>query len=209
MKSYLQLVIEWNIAFRYRQPEPTSPDLSDAATNKLRPELIREELRELNTALEENNRVEQLDALCDIQYVLSGAVLAWGYRSMIESMIPTVTLSKIRDVPGHVASMIGINRQMESAAESDYQHQVFTALVQLQAMLTRLVWNLGFSEVFGKAFAEVHRSNMSKLWAYEELDEAPATAFQEQVKGKWIVRRHDQKILKSPSYSPAELSQFV
>ena len=41
-------------------------------------ELISEELRELKEAIEDNDIVEIADALCDIQYVLSGAVHEFG-----------------------------------------------------------------------------------------------------------------------------------
>ncbi len=109
MKSYLSQVAEFHAAFKYRQPEPIAPDLSDDATNKLRSELIREELLELKQAIVDNSRVDILDALCDTQYVLSGAVLAWGYRSLIENSVASVKLARIHDVDRFIAKMIGMN----------------------------------------------------------------------------------------------------
>ncbi len=214
MKSHLSQVAEFHLAFKYRHPEPIAPDLTDDATNKLRPELIREELLELKQAIAENNRLEQLDALCDTQYVLSGAVLAWGYRSLIENSVASVKLARIHDVDRFIAKMLGLNEQMGVAASLGYQHQVWTALVCLQQDLTRLVWHLGFSEVFKDAFAEVHRSNMSKQWnerevALHDRNSEPKLTFHLTDGCFYIAKRDDHKIIKSPSYSPADLSRFI
>lgn len=213
MKTYLQLVSSFHEAFRYRQPEPTSPDLSDKATNELRPKLIIEELHEFKTAILENNRIEQLDALCDLQYVLSGAVLAWGYRRMFENHKILINLSKIRDMDGHIAAMIGFTATLEIAAWRGYEAQVFTYLEMIQRRLTQTVYNLKFQDVFGDAFAEIHRSNMSKQWNEQEVAlhdrHAESITFHETDGCFYIARRSDGKIVKSPSYSPADLARFV
>src|SRR5690625_185265 len=47
---------------------------------QLRVALIEEELRELKEEIENDDLVEIADALCDIQYVLSGAVLEFGLK---------------------------------------------------------------------------------------------------------------------------------
>lgn len=66
----------------YGLPVKDAPDLSDARTNALRIELLREELDELREALENNDPVEALDALTDLQYVLDGAYLSLGFHLM-------------------------------------------------------------------------------------------------------------------------------
>jgi predicted HAD superfamily Cof-like phosphohydrolase len=59
------------------------------------------------------------------------------------------------------------------------------------------------------AFLEVHRSNMSKLWtqaeknAYKDGDLEWTPRFD-----RWIAKR-EGKVIKSPSYSPADLKRFV
>ena len=68
------------------------------------------------------------------------------------------------------------------------------------------------------AFAEVHRSNMTKLWTAREV----AALSLEEVKTKqierigpddlercWLVKNLSGKCLKSPSYSPANLKPFL
>lgn len=77
--------------------------------------------------------------------------------------------------------------------------------------------------------AEIHRSNMSKLWKTSEvMDRAKGTAAEHQggreykfVDGvvasvvdfksdrQWLVKRADGKVLKSPSYSPADLAEVM
>lgn len=57
-------------------------------------------------------------------------------------------------------------------------------------------------------FHEVHRSNMSKLWACEcgcEFANCPLCAGA----GEYVKRREDGKILKPPTYSPAEVAPII
>lgn len=69
---------------------------------------------------------------------------------------------------------------------------VLDALCDLQYVLDGAFLALGFAAVKDKAFAEVHRANMSKLGA----DGKP-------------VRREDGKILKGPSYKPPNLEKYI
>jgi predicted HAD superfamily Cof-like phosphohydrolase len=57
---------------------------------------------------------------------------------------------------------------------------------------------------------EIHRSNMSKLWSADEIDSIPADCRASHVgDGRYIVRRNDGKVIKSPSYSPANLQPII
>lgn len=207
--SYLTLVDEFHRAFSYRQPTPELPALSCRATNALRPTLMREELHELTAALSDNNRIEILDALCDLQYVTSGAVLAWGMKSLFESNRRGVRSEMIRDQNGHLAAMLGLITQMEEYANADLPMSLCEALVKFQERLDTCVVVFGFADVFSDAFAEVHRSNMSKLWDTPDYRAEGVYQMDAAPKGKWIARRADGKIIKSPTYSPADLSRFV
>jgi predicted HAD superfamily Cof-like phosphohydrolase len=62
----------------FKAPILDSPQIPSAERCKLRVSLIAEELKELQEAIDNNDLVEVADALCDIQYVLSGAVLEFG-----------------------------------------------------------------------------------------------------------------------------------
>lgn len=70
-----------------------------------------------------------------------------------------------------------------------------------------------------RAFDIIHNSNMSKLWTAEEVQAARAAdpTIQIDVKEapgitlskRFVVRRLDGKVLKSPSYIPANLSRLI
>ena len=62
----------------YGQEVRTNAGLSDDKTNKLRIELIKEELEELTEAIKQNDLLEVADALTDILYVTYGAGHAFG-----------------------------------------------------------------------------------------------------------------------------------
>jgi predicted HAD superfamily Cof-like phosphohydrolase len=61
----------------------------------LRIALIQEELDELRAAVEKKDIVEIADALCDIQYVLSGAVLEFGLGEKFAELFDEVQRSNM------------------------------------------------------------------------------------------------------------------
>jgi predicted HAD superfamily Cof-like phosphohydrolase len=74
----------------------------------------------------------------------------------------------------------------------------------------------GFSEEqVEQAFQTVHESNMSKLWAAPELDSInqlanmPKDYTIEKSGVRYIVKRKDGKIIKSPSYKPADIESCL
>lgn len=62
----------------FNAPILNTPTIPSKERCELRVSLLQEELNELKQAIEDNNIVEIADALCDLQYVLSGAVLEFG-----------------------------------------------------------------------------------------------------------------------------------
>ena len=62
----------------FNAPILENPQIPSAERCKLRIALLQEELNELKQAIEDQDIVEIADALCDLQYVLSGAVLEFG-----------------------------------------------------------------------------------------------------------------------------------
>jgi len=59
-------------------PIENNPLIPDVKRTQLRINLLEEELQELKDAIEADDLVEVADALCDLQYVLSGAILEFG-----------------------------------------------------------------------------------------------------------------------------------
>lgn len=72
----LNQVAEFHRTFQH--PIKDHPEIPSPSRCALRVSLIAEELEELKQAIIDNDMVEVADALCDIQYVLSGAVLEFG-----------------------------------------------------------------------------------------------------------------------------------
>jgi predicted HAD superfamily Cof-like phosphohydrolase len=72
----LNQVAEFHKTFKH--PILDTPQIPNESRCELRVSLIAEELKELEEAIKANDLVEVADALCDIQYVLSGAVLEFG-----------------------------------------------------------------------------------------------------------------------------------
>ena len=62
----------------YGQEVKTKANFSDEKTNKLRVDLIKEELEELTKAMDDKDLLEVADALTDILYVTYGAGHAFG-----------------------------------------------------------------------------------------------------------------------------------
>ncbi len=59
-------------------PILSSPQIPSPKRCELRVSLLAEELKELQEAIDNKDITEIADALCDLQYVLSGAVLEFG-----------------------------------------------------------------------------------------------------------------------------------
>jgi len=138
----------------FKAPILDTPQIPSEQRCELRVSLLQEELNELSQAIKDKDIVEIADALCDIQYVLSGAVLEFG-----------------------------------------------------------------LGDKFVELFNEVQRSNMSKACSTEE--EAQRTlehykqkdgteGYYKQVGDKWVTYRNgDDKVLKSISYSPANIKGML
>lgn len=91
----------------------------------------------------------------------------------------------------------------------------------LDALCDRLYILLGDANTLGlafllpAAFRRVHESNMTKLWTTAEMDSALATktnlTFEFVTKGErcYIARNQIGKVIKSPSYEPANLRDML
>lgn len=74
---------------------PTIPQKDRCA---LRINLLQEELDELKEAIEEKDLTEVADALCDLQYVLSGAILEFGLGDKFKALFEEVQRSNMSKV---------------------------------------------------------------------------------------------------------------
>lgn len=89
----LRQVAEFHRTFRHPiLPEPAIPAEERC---QLRVNLIEEELDELRQAIDQKDIVAIADALCDIQYVLSGAVLEFGLGNKFKALFDEVQRSNM------------------------------------------------------------------------------------------------------------------
>lgn len=93
MNPYLQSVTEFHRAFSH--PIGERPSLTDNDLVTLRTELLAEELEELGDALCDYDKVATLDALCDLQVVLSGAIIALGFQHSFDEAFRRVMQSNM------------------------------------------------------------------------------------------------------------------
>lgn len=79
----------------FKHPVPQDPAIPSRERCDLRVSLIAEELKELQEAIDQNDLVGVADALCDIQYVLSGAVLEFGLGTKFRELFDEVQRSNM------------------------------------------------------------------------------------------------------------------
>lgn len=66
------------------QPVVEDPAIPNEKRVKLRLDLIKEELKELEEAIEQKNLTEIMDAFCDLEYVLLGAIVEFGMKDCFQ-----------------------------------------------------------------------------------------------------------------------------
>ncbi len=89
----LNQVAEFHRTFKH--PILTQPAIPGEDRCRLRVALIAEELKEMEVAILENDLVGVADALCDIQYVLSGAILEFGLGEKFNDLFEEVQRSNM------------------------------------------------------------------------------------------------------------------
>src|SRR6187402_1846991 len=89
----LNQVAEFHTTFKH--PILPAPTIPSEERCKLRVELLAEELKELQQAIDDKDMVEIADALCDLQYVLSGAILEFGLGEKFKDLFDEVHRSNM------------------------------------------------------------------------------------------------------------------
>ncbi|RLD25256.1 MAG: hypothetical protein DRI71_00025 [Bacteroidetes bacterium] len=79
----------------FKHPVLGKPIIPAKKRCDLRVELMQEELNELQQAIIDNDVVEVADALCDIQYVLAGAILEFGLGDKFADLFNEVQRSNM------------------------------------------------------------------------------------------------------------------
>lgn len=89
----LNQVAEFHKTFKH--PIVAQPAIPSKERAALRVSLLAEELKELQQAIADNDLVEVADALCDLQYVLSGAILEFGLGEKFKALFDEVHRSNM------------------------------------------------------------------------------------------------------------------
>lgn len=141
-------------------------------------------------------------------------MLAFGQECPNTPGFPSDDICKLR--PDLVTEESSEHR--EAFENLDYV-KVCDAICDLLYVVYGSAIAIGLNEdTLNKMFAEVHRSNMSKMWTWEEAASQPeywlgeiklSLAENAPAPKRWIVRNLDGKVLKSPSYTPPDLEQFL
>ncbi len=79
----------------FNAPILETPQIPSKERAELRVSLLQEELDELKQAIADNDIIEVADALCDLQYVLSGAVLEFGLGNKFVELFNEVQRSNM------------------------------------------------------------------------------------------------------------------
>ena len=191
------------------QPVSDTPMELTKEEYDFRDNLLREEIRELQYAIVDNNRVEILDALCDIKYVNDGTANAEGWvqdDAIHESDYDAWERFQSKDI------IIKDNMELLSIVNSKDCYIINESVYCL-------AYAFGFTlENFKTALDRVHESNMSKFcndiktaertrefYAKQGID----TYIEPKEKKFVVYRQGDGKVLKSVEYYPVYLEDLV
>ena len=103
----------------FQLPVVDNPSIPSKERCALRVNLLQEELDELKEAIEENDLVEIADALSDLQYVLSGAVLEFGLAHKFKSLFDEVQRSNMSKTCKTMQEAEATQQHYESTKDTD------------------------------------------------------------------------------------------
>lgn len=180
--------------------QPIYPDVDHlpCETALLRSALIMEEAVEYSRAARRTE--DELDGICDLLYVVIG--------TNITMSIPVLPVQATKIIP--MAQKPSIWYQVLSVTQDldckfpceKIQKRELNKLISL---LVDIGVNYGYK--LQEAFAEVHRSNMTKLW--ETPPKAEAGLIIKPKGGLFLVKRKDGKVVKPPTFVPPNLMPYL
>ena len=173
--------------------------------------LLREEIRELQYAIVDNNRVEILDALCDIKYVNDGTANMMGVGIDDDWEIENYGFSRRLTNEEKVEISTGLQHEISQLT--------WNMVIDINSCVFDLAYCFGFTlENFKTALDRVHESNMSKFCLDTKTVERTQEFYKKQgidtyvepkEKVTVVYREGDGKVLKSINYHPVYLEDLV
>jgi predicted HAD superfamily Cof-like phosphohydrolase len=122
----LNKVAEFHTTFKH--PVIPAPAIPNQQRCDLRVALLAEELDELKQAIADNDMVEIADALCDIQYVLAGAILEFGLGEKFAELFAEVHRSNMSKACATVAEAEATMAHYKSTAGVDCHYKEIDGL---------------------------------------------------------------------------------
>ena len=128
---------------------------------------------------------------------------AFGQRTPTEAGMPDGETQRLR--------WLLIAEEAKELGDANDMVAYLDAIVDLLYVVLGSAISAGLSaEAVSGAFAEIHRSNMTKFWLLEEVETMPSNwSASPAGNGRYIVRDTTGKVRKSPSYQPAQLEEFT
>ena len=185
------------------QPVSDTPRELTKEEYDFRDTLLREEIRELQYAIVDENRIEILDALCDIKYVNDGTANQMGIKQNDEEL------------------EIDFNHPINLKLALDFfeYSDITTRVNDVNRAVYSLVYRFDLSlKNFKTALYRVHESNMSKFSNDVKTAERTKEFYKKQgidtyieprEKKFVIYRSEDGKVLKSVDFWPPKLDDLV
>jgi predicted HAD superfamily Cof-like phosphohydrolase len=119
-KHPIETVKQFHMTFNH--PIILSPKIPSAQRCELRYNLLNEELKELKQAIDNNDLVEIADALADLQYVLSGAILEFGFTELFYPIFAEVHRSNMSKACSTEAEAIATMEKAEKETGKDHHY---------------------------------------------------------------------------------------
>lgn len=100
--------------------------------------------------------------------------------------------------------------ESKEIAEASTREELFDGILDALYVVYGTAVSAGITDdQIRTGFAEVHRSNLTKLWPDHLVDTRPKNTTATRTKEGWIVKRADGKVVKSPLYSPPNLKEAL
>lgn len=181
----------------FLQPTPMGFINANLDQFELRAALIEEEFLEF---LEAKDKLDQLDALCDLLYVAAGGFITCGFR-----MPQFLERAQVKPFARAVAE----------ARRAFIVQPCDAGLRGAGASLLLTNVRVGFAmfKKFSEAFGAVHDNNMDKMWTKDETKTAPEGSVitkKENLGDRcYVVLNAKKKIIKPPGFKKVDLTPYI
>jgi predicted HAD superfamily Cof-like phosphohydrolase len=150
----LNQVAEFHTTFKH--PVIEKPAIPSKERCELRISLLAEELKELQQAVEDNNLVEVADALCDLQYVLAGAILEFGLGEKFKELFDEVHRSNMSKACKTVdEANLTIDHYKNTANTESYHKEIDSLFLVYRTADNKTLKSINYSPANLKGILEV------------------------------------------------------